>query len=57
MLDMNAAMRHLADRRPVFHSNADFQHALAMQIAQSARWGHARVGEAVDNGRLEGREL
>lgn len=30
--DLHAAMARLADRRPVFHSEADFQHALAWQV-------------------------
>lgn len=30
--DLHAAMTRLADRRPVFHSEADFQHALARQL-------------------------
>ena len=32
LIDLNANMRTLASKRPVFHSEADFQHALAMQI-------------------------
>ena len=32
MLDLLGAMRALASHRPVFHSEADFQHALAWQI-------------------------
>jgi hypothetical protein len=33
MIDLDATMRELAALRPVFHSEADFQHALAMQIS------------------------
>ena len=32
MLDMNAMLKALAARRPVFHSEADFQHELAWEI-------------------------
>jgi len=32
MLDMNAILETLAQRRPIFHSEADFQHALAWEI-------------------------
>ena len=32
MLDVNALMKDLARKRPVFHSEADFQHALAWHI-------------------------
>lgn len=34
MIDLHAVMRSLRGKRPVFHSEADFQHALAMEIAQ-----------------------
>lgn len=33
-MDLQAVMRTLAGKRPVFHSEADFQHALAMEIAR-----------------------
>lgn len=33
LVDLNIAMRELASKRPVFHSEADFQHALALTIA------------------------
>lgn len=33
-LDIHRAMRELAERRPIFHSEADFQFALAWQIAE-----------------------
>jgi hypothetical protein len=32
MLDLPSVMHHLAQTRPIFHSEADFQHALAWQI-------------------------
>ena len=32
MIDMCAVLQALGDRRPVFHSEADFQHALAWQL-------------------------
>ena len=32
VLDLHGAIQRLAARRPVFHSEADFQHALAWQI-------------------------
>jgi hypothetical protein len=34
MFDMNATLKALAAKRPVFHSEADFQHALAWKIHQ-----------------------
>jgi hypothetical protein len=36
VIDLDATMKALAARRPVFHSEADFQHALAMQVARTA---------------------
>ena len=32
MLDMHGLMGSLAKKRPIFHSEADFQHALAWEI-------------------------
>lgn len=32
MIDLHAVMRTLRGKRPIFHSEADFQHALAMEI-------------------------
>jgi hypothetical protein len=32
LLDLNQILRTLAEKRPVFHSEADFQHALAWEI-------------------------
>lgn len=34
MIDLHAAMKALAERRPVFHSEADFQHALAWKLQE-----------------------
>ena len=34
MLNLGKVLRELAGQRPVFHSEADFQHALAMEIAR-----------------------
>ena len=31
-IDINAAMNRLSEIRPLFHSEADFQHALAWQL-------------------------
>lgn len=41
MIDLHAAMRALAERRPVFHSEADFQHALAWTLQE--RYPNARI--------------
>ena len=35
MLDIDSLMAGLAARRPIFHSEADFQHALAWQIHET----------------------
>ena len=35
MLDINALMKDLASRRPIFHSEADFQHSLAWLIHET----------------------
>lgn len=35
MLDLDTIMHDLAARRPVFHSEADFQHALAWQLQRA----------------------
>jgi hypothetical protein len=32
LLDLNQVLESLAEKRPVFHSEADFQHALAWEI-------------------------
>ena len=34
MLDIHSIMRGLAQKRPIFHSEADFQHALAWQVKE-----------------------
>ncbi len=40
-LDLDAAMAALSERRPVFHSEADFQHALAWLLQE--RFPNARI--------------
>ena len=37
MIDMDGLMGSLADSRKVFHSEADFQHALAWHIHQACQ--------------------
>jgi hypothetical protein len=54
MLDMNNTMRRLAAERPLFHSEADFQHALAWKIHELAP--HAQVRLEVSSGRFDKRE-
>ena len=43
MIDMDSLMRSLADSRKVFHSEADFQHALAWQIHEAAPESRVRL--------------
>ena len=43
MLDIDGLMASLANRRKVFHSEADFQHALAWQIHESESDRQVRV--------------
>ena len=43
MVDLNAAMRALAGQRPIFHSEADFQHALAMGISKADTTAQIRL--------------
>ena len=43
LIDLNAVMKALAGRRPVFHSEADFQHALAMELAKQYPEAHVRL--------------
>ena len=43
MLDIDGLMGTLADRRKVFHSEADFQHALAWQIHEAAPESRVRL--------------
>ena len=45
--DMNAVLGALAEDRPVFHSEADFRHALAWQIQRNKP--HTRVRQEVGN--------
>lgn len=43
MLDINNLMKNLARDRPVFHSEADFQHALAWCLHDTVRDGEVRL--------------
>ena len=43
MLDIDQLMACLADTRKVFHSEADFQHALAWQIHRAMPEGQVRL--------------
>ena len=43
MIDMDGLMGSLADSRKVFHSEADFQHALAWQIHEAAPESRVRL--------------
>ena len=43
ILDLDAAIMRLAARRPVFHSEADFQFALAWQIHTDHPAAHIRL--------------
>ena len=43
MLDIDGLMASLADRRKVFYSEADFQHALAWQIHEAAPESQVRL--------------
>ena len=47
MLDIDGLMASLADRRKVFHSEADFQHALAWQIHEAAPESQVRLEVSV----------
>ena len=47
MLDIDGLMASLADRRKVFHSEADFQHALAWQIHEAALESQVRLEVSV----------
>ena len=42
-LDIHGVMAELAERRPIFHSEADFQFALAWRIATMKRDGEVRL--------------
>ena len=48
LLDMRAVMRELAKRRPIFHSEADFQHALAWEIRAQHTDCQIRLERPVD---------
>ncbi|HET9662237.1 MAG TPA: hypothetical protein VFP05_18065 [Thermomicrobiales bacterium] len=43
MIDLTNAMLRLARHRPVFHSEADFQHALAWQLQREHLDAHVRL--------------
>lgn len=43
MIELNRVMRTLSQERPVFHSEADFQHALAWQIHKEQPWYFLRL--------------
>ena len=43
MLDIHSIMRGLADKRPIFHSEADFQFALAWHIKESLPYCEVRL--------------
>ena len=47
MLDIDGLMASLADRRKMFHSEADFQHALAWQIHEAAPESQVRLEVSV----------
>ena len=42
-LDIHGVMAELAERRPIFHSETDFQFAFAWQIATMKRDGEVRL--------------
>ena len=47
MLDIDGLMASLADRRKAFHSEADFQHALAWQIHEATPESQVRLEVSV----------
>lgn len=48
MRDVNEVMKDLARKRPVFHSEADFQHALAWQIHEAGLDPRVRLERPVE---------
>lgn len=48
MIDLNRLMVDLAKRRPVFHSEADFQHELAWQIHLSGQSSELRLERSIE---------
>jgi hypothetical protein len=54
VLDIGDIMRRLAVERPLFHSEADFQHALAWKIHELEP--HAQIRLEVSSGRFDKRE-
>lgn len=47
MLELHFILASLASRRPVFHSEADFQHALAWELHQHDRAANVRLEKRV----------
>ena len=47
-LDLRRALASLAPRRPIFHSEADFQHALAWDLASAGHAGDLRLERPLD---------
>ncbi|MEX2203180.1 MAG: hypothetical protein WD965_03735 [Actinomycetota bacterium] len=43
MFDLGTTMKALAEERPVFHSEADFQHALAWALQRQYQAGSVRL--------------
>ncbi|MFN8463915.1 MAG: hypothetical protein U0X20_00130 [Caldilineaceae bacterium] len=43
MIDVHAIMHRLAERRPIFHSEADFQHAFAWELHQCLPGAQVRL--------------
>jgi len=54
MFHMNATMKALAAKRPVFHSEADFQHALAWEIHQQRSTCQVRLEAPLPVGEKRG---
>lgn len=49
MIDLNAILNSLAQQRPVFHSEADFQHALAWKIQKHLPDAAVRLEYPISN--------
>ena len=54
MIDLHAAMSELAETRPVFHAEADFQHALAWHLRRSGVVSDVRLEKPLSR---EGRRI
>src|SRR6185437_6665932 len=52
--DIETTLKHLAGDRPIFHSEADFQHALAWKIHEL--YPHAYIRLEVPSGNSDRRE-